>query len=116
MVKPKARWKGLDREFCSPVTCAKFCNIVVWLMNPNIIQSIDMIILSYISFIVSCIHMQCLLRSHSIWYTFLILVSLTYCWYKDKLHFDYILWDIKTSICWYSKTTEPILMKFTGYN
>ena len=53
MVKCKASWKGLDREFCCPVTCAKFCNIVAWLMNPNIIQSFDMIVLSYISFVVS---------------------------------------------------------------
>ena len=53
MVKPKASWKGLDREFCCPVTHTKFCNIVAWLMNPNIIQSLDMIILSYISFAIS---------------------------------------------------------------
>ena len=53
MVKPKASWKGLDREFCCPVTCEKFCNIVVWLINLNIIWSINMIILSYISFVVS---------------------------------------------------------------
>ena len=61
MVKPKASWKGLDREFCCPVTCAKFCNIVVWLMNPNIMQSFDIIVLSYISLVVSyCdIHAMC---------------------------------------------------------
>ena len=53
MVKPKASWKGLDREFCCPVTHAKLYNIVTWLMNPNIIWSLNMIILSYISFDVS---------------------------------------------------------------
>ena len=53
MVKPEASWKGLDREFCCPVICAKFCNIVAWLTNPNVIQSFDMIALSYISFVVS---------------------------------------------------------------
>ena len=53
MVKPKASWKGLDREVCCAVTRAKLCNIVAWLMNSNIIQSLDMIILSYISFVVS---------------------------------------------------------------
>ena len=53
MVKPKASWKGLDREFCCPVTHAKLYNIVAWLTNPNIIQSFGMIVLSYISFIVS---------------------------------------------------------------
>ena len=62
MVKPKVSWKGLDREFCHPVTCAKFYNIVVWLMNPNIIRSIIMIITSYISFVLSCVCMWCLLR------------------------------------------------------
>ena len=46
MVKPKASWKGL--EFCCPVTCVKLYTIVAWLTNPNIIQSPDMIILSYI--------------------------------------------------------------------
>ena len=53
MVKSKASWKGVDREFCCPVTCAKLYNIDAWLMNPNIIWSLDKIILSYISFIVS---------------------------------------------------------------
>ena len=36
--------------------------------------------------------------------------------YKDKLYLDSILWDIKTLTCQYSKTTGPILMKFTGYD
>ena len=53
MVKPKASWKGLDREFCCLVTQAKLCNTVAWLMNPNITWSLDMIILSHISFVVS---------------------------------------------------------------
>ena len=53
MVKPKASWKGLDREFYCPVTCAKLYNIAAWLTNPNIIQSFGMIVLSYISFVVS---------------------------------------------------------------
>ena len=46
MVKPKASWKGLDRQFYCPVTCAKFCNIVVWLMNPNITWSLIIAIIS----------------------------------------------------------------------
>ena len=56
MVKPKASWKGMDREFCCPVTCAKLYNIVAWLMITNFTQSLDKVILSYISFIVSYAH------------------------------------------------------------
>ena len=37
-------------------------------------------------------------------------------WYKDKLYSDYILWDIKTLTCQYSKITGLTLLKFTGYN
>ena len=61
MVKPKASWKGLDREFCYPVTCTEFYNIVVWLMNLNALWPLIMIIMSYISFIVSyalCVNMS----------------------------------------------------------
>ena len=46
MVKLKASWKGLDREFCCPVTCAKLYNIAAWLTNLNIMQSLDMSTLS----------------------------------------------------------------------
>ena len=60
MIKPKASWKGMDREFCCPVTHAKLHNSVAWLMNLNIIQSLDMIILSYISFVVSFCMLFCL--------------------------------------------------------
>ena len=54
MVIPKASWKGLDRGFCCPVICAKCCNIVVWLMNLNIVRSLIIALMSYISFVVSC--------------------------------------------------------------
>ena len=74
MVKPKASWKGLDREFCCPVTCAKLYNIVTWLTNPNIIWLHDMIILNYISFIVSYVNMLLIsLIQCSIWYMILML-------------------------------------------
>ena len=66
MVKPKARWKGLDREFCCPVTCAKLYNIVAWLTIRNIMWSLDMSNLSYITFIVS------FCNDYSIQYTFLL--------------------------------------------
>ena len=63
MVKPKVSWRGLDREFYCPVTCAKFCDIVVLLMNPNITWSLIIAIMSYISFVVSyAMRVQCLLR------------------------------------------------------
>ena len=115
MLKPKASWKGLDRRSCCPVTCTKLYNIVLWLMNLNIIWSVIMIVVSYISFVVSyATCMWCILRWHSIWYIFLILVSLTWCRYKDTLN-NVVLWDIETSTCQYFKTTEPIEVKFTGY-
>ena len=57
MLKCKVSWKGLDRGFCYPVTCTKSCNSVAWLMNLNIIPLFDMIILSYISFVVSYVNM-----------------------------------------------------------
>ena len=53
MVKPKASWKDLDRRFCFPVTCTKFYNIVLQLMNLNAIRSFIMDTMSYISFVVS---------------------------------------------------------------
>ena len=74
MVEPKASWKGLDREFCCPVTCAKLYNIVAWLMNPNIIWLLDMIILNYIPFIVSYVNtLFTSLIWCSIWHMILIL-------------------------------------------
>ena len=105
----RASWKGLDRGFCYPVTCTKFCNSVAWLMNLNIIWSLDMIILSYISFVVSfCI----LLRWSSIWYMILILEI----WLNIsiKIHFYFeILWGVKTLGSNISKTIHLIAMKFT---
>ena len=56
MLKPKVSWKGLDRGFCYPVACTKSCNSVAWLMNPNIIWLLDMIILSYISLVISYVN------------------------------------------------------------
>ena len=52
-----------------------------------------------------------LLIHQGIWYIFLILnVSI-------KIHFILkILWDVKISNYQYSKTTGPILMKFTGFH
>ena len=52
MVKSKVSLKGLDREFCHPVTCAKLNNIDAWLMNPNVMQSFNMSNLSYITFVI----------------------------------------------------------------
>ena len=49
-----------------------------------------------------------LVRWNIIWY-------MTLDRYKDTIYFE-ILWDVRTLTCWYFKTTEPILMKFTGYN
>ena len=57
-----------------------------------------------------------LLIQCSIWYIILILASFNLMLAKDRLYFDYILWDIKTLTCQCSKTTELILMKFTGDN
>ena len=74
MVKPKASWKGLDREFCCPVTCANLYNSVVWLTNPNITWSLGMINLSYISFVVSYVNtLYTSLVQCSTWYMILIL-------------------------------------------
>ena len=56
MVKPKASWKGLDREFCCPVTHAKLYNSVAWLTNLNIKRSFGMIILSYISIVIAYVY------------------------------------------------------------
>ena len=50
MLKPIASWKGLDRELCCPVTCAKSYSIDSWLTNPNIMQSVGMILLKYTSY------------------------------------------------------------------
>ena len=77
MVKPKVSWEGLDREFCCPVTHAKLHNIVVWLTNPNIIWSLDMIIFIHISYIVSlCDGCAMQITSHIIQYTSLLPASL----------------------------------------
>ena len=48
MVIPKTSWKGLDREFCCPVACAKSYSTDAWLMNPNIMQSVG--VLNYTSY------------------------------------------------------------------
>ena len=91
MVKPKASWKGLDREFCYPVTCAKLCNIDAWLMNLNIIWYY-MIVLNYTSFMVSYAH-HC---------------GICYMILTFNTIYSELFWDVRTLTCWYFKTTEPV--------
>ena len=62
--KPKTSWKGLDREFCCPVTCTKSYSTDIWLMNPNIMQSVG--VLNYTLYTE--------LIQSSVWYTILTIV------------------------------------------
>ena len=45
-------------------------------------------------------------------------MCIDYVWYlrQFQVRNDWILWDVKISTCWYSKTTGLIFMKFTGFN